>query len=105
MDAQSLRRVHFEVSVMQLRRRLWEVVPGALSWGTLIGLTLLAFVLPFWVAIFVIAYDVYILVRAVYMSIHLVYAYRRLKQYAQVNWRRRLAELPKPEIPWQSVHH
>lgn len=58
----------------------------------------------FWIAIFVIAYDVYILIRIVYMSVHLLYAYKRLKEYRTVNWIQKLNE-EKPEINWESVHH
>lgn len=62
------------------------MLPGILSWGTLVGLTVLAFVVPFWIAIFVIAYDVYILVRIVYMTVHLLYAYRRIKEQRGIHW-------------------
>lgn len=78
-----------EVSVAALRRRLWQMLPATLSWGTLAGLSLLSFIVPFWIAIFVIAYDVYALIRAVYMSIHLIYAYRRLRREADADWEHR----------------
>lgn len=79
-------RVTLEIELAQLRRRLWQMIPGLLSWGTLIGLSLLSFILPFWVAIFIIAYDVYILVRIAYMTVHLLYAYRRLKEHVGIDW-------------------
>ncbi|MEX1112586.1 MAG: glycosyltransferase family 2 protein [Candidatus Andersenbacteria bacterium] len=75
-----------EIDPAYLRKRLWQIIPGLLSWTTLIGLTVMSFALPFWVAIFIIAYDVYLLVRIVYMTIHLLYAYRRLKEYEGINW-------------------
>ncbi len=78
--------IELEIDVQHIRRRIWQILPGTLSWGTLIGLTILSFFLPFWIAIFVIAYDVYLLVRIVYMTVHLVYAYRRLKEYEGINW-------------------
>ncbi len=84
--ATKLAGLQFEVDAAHIRRRIWEVIPGILSWGTLIGLTVLSFTLPFWIAIFVIAYDVYILARIVYMSVHLIYAYRRLKEYQGIDW-------------------
>jgi len=97
-------RVQVEVNIEAVRRRIWEILPGFLSWGTLIGLTVLAFVLPFWVAIFVIAYDVYLLIRIVYMSIHLLYAYRRLKEYRTIHWIARLQD-HKHLLDWNTVHH
>ncbi|MGH7480922.1 MAG: hypothetical protein ACRELV_02105, partial [Longimicrobiales bacterium] len=78
-----------EIDISAMRQRLWQIIPGLLSWATILGLSLLAFVLPFWIAIFVIAYDVYILVRIVYMSVHLLYAYWRLRLYQGVDWKRR----------------
>lgn len=96
--------VQVEVNLEAVRRRIWEILPGFLSWGTLIGLTVLAFILPFWIAIFVIAYDVYLLIRIVYMSIHLLYAYRRLKEYRSINWISRLTAEERP-VNWYAVHH
>jgi hypothetical protein len=75
-----------EINLPQIQRRLIEVLPGLLSWGTLIGLSVLAFLIPYWIAIFIIVFDVYVLIRAVYMSIHLVYAYRRLRKMRAINW-------------------
>lgn len=69
-----------------LRKRIWQIIPGVLSWSTLIALVVLSFTLPFWIGIFIIAYDVYLLVRIVYMTIHLLYAYRRLREYEDINW-------------------
>ena len=66
-----------EFDLAYVMRRVWQILPGLLSWSTLLGLTVLSFVLPFWVAVFVIMYDVYILVRVVYMTVHLLYAYRQ----------------------------
>lgn len=70
--------------------RILEIIPGALTWLTLIGLTLLAFVVPAWIAIFLILYDLYWLIRAVYISIHLVASYRLLRFHRGIDWERRL---------------
>lgn len=75
-----------EVNTRELRQRVWQIIPGVLSWGTLIALTLLSFFLPYWIAIFIIAYDIYILIRVVYMSVHLMYAYRLLRLNQGINW-------------------
>src|SRR5581483_529188 len=93
-----------EIDLRALRYRAFEVLPGLLSWGTLAGLTLLAFLLPFWIAIFVIVYDVYVLIRAVYMSVHLIYAYRRLNRYQTINWLEQ-CRYAAGHLPWEAVHH
>lgn len=96
--------ITFEIQSEALRRRVWEIIPGVLSWGSLLVLGLMGLYLSFWIAIFVIAYDVYILIRIVYMSVHLLYAYRRLKEYGMVNWIEKLSTM-QSDIDWNSVHH
>lgn len=96
--------VAIELDFTHLRLRMWQALPGLLSWGTLLGLTILAFVVPFWVAVFVILYDVYILVRIVYMSVHLLYAYRQLRLHAKIDWLDRCRNL-KSDISWDAIHH
>ncbi len=78
--------LQIEISPVNIRRRLFEAIPAILSWGTLSSLLFLALIIPFWIAIFVIAYDLYALIRAAYMSVHLVYAYRRLSFEAGIDW-------------------
>ncbi|MCH8748724.1 glycosyltransferase family 2 protein [Patescibacteria group bacterium] len=75
-----------EIPVTEINRRLLEVIPATLAWGTLLGLTLLAFVVPFWIAIFVIVFDLYALIRAGYMSVYLLVGYLRLRRDKRINW-------------------
>ncbi len=75
-----------EFDMPALGHRLLEIIPGLMSWTTLIGLSILAFVAPFWIAVFIIIFDVYILIRGIYMSVHLVYAYLRLRKMTSINW-------------------
>ena len=75
-----------ELDFSHIIRRFFSILPGALSWTTLIGLTVLAFIAPYWIAVFIIVYDVYVLVRAVYISVHLVYAYYRQGKMRQIDW-------------------
>ena len=89
MSTNRLLQTSFEFNTTNILRRLFEVLPATLSWSTLIGLSLLSFIVPLWIAIFVIVYDVYVLIRAAYMSIHLIYAYRRLAKMRSINWLRR----------------
>lgn len=80
-----------------LERRFYEILPGASSWITLLGLGILAFIIPTWVSIFLILYDLYWLVRAVYMSSYLVSSYRQLKKQRGIDWGMRLRFLKNPE--------
>ncbi|MBU2613185.1 glycosyltransferase family 2 protein [Patescibacteria group bacterium] len=49
-----------------LKRRLLEILPGALVWTTLIASVVLSFVRPLWVIYFVIVFDLYWLFRVTY---------------------------------------
>ena len=59
-------------------QRLFEIIPGFLTWTTLIGLFIFAFIKPLWVAIFVITFDLYWVIRMLYLSLLMLFAYRRL---------------------------
>lgn len=96
--------IAFEINPEAIRRRIWELIPGMLSWTSLLILGVLALYVSFWIAIFVIAYDVYILIRIIYMSVHLLYAYRRLKEYRTIDWIAKLATTLS-DIDWNNVHH
>lgn len=86
MQHDTILKQTIEIDVASLLRRVFEIAPGALSWSTLIGLSVLAVTTPFWIAVFIIAFDVYILIRGVYMAIHLVYAYVRLRRSQGIDW-------------------
>ena len=85
-----IRHLHVAVDPHQLFVRALEILPGVLTWTTLLGLGVLAFVVPQWVAIFIILYDLYWLIRAVYISVHLLVSYRLLRRHRGVDWQRRL---------------
>ena len=86
MKNSSPRHLVVEIAPHEVRIRIWQILPGFLSWGTLLALSVLSFFLPYWIAIFIIAYDIYVLIRVVYMSIHLLYAYAMLHRHAGINW-------------------
>lgn len=73
-----------------LEKRFYEILPGFASWGTLIGLAVLAFIVPTWVSIFLILYDLYWLVRAFYISSYLVSSYGHLRRQRGIDWENRI---------------
>lgn len=78
-------------------QRLLEVIPGLLVWGTLIGLTILAFTQPLAVAVFLILYDFYWLVRALHVATHLIASYRTLRRMRGTDWIAHLQLLDDPQ--------
>ncbi len=91
--------------------RLLEIFPGALSWTTLLGLVVLSYFLPLWVAYFIIIFDVYWLLLVLYLGIHLFISYRRLQKYSKIDWKDKCQQLnvggtedqEKGSLSWQGM--
>lgn len=81
--------------------RAMEIFPGFLSWTTLLSLLILSYFQPVWVAYFIIAFDVYWLLRVVYLAIHLIASYRRLKNNVKVDWRAKCEAIKE----WEDIIH
>ncbi len=73
--------------------RALEILPGALSWLTLILLLVFSYFDPVWVAFFIIAFDVYWLLLVLFLGIHLVASYRNMKRNLVIDWRGRCGRL------------
>lgn len=73
--------------------RFLEILPGALSVGSLLILIILSFVKPVWMAYFLIAFNVYWLLLVVFLGIYLITAYRKLKMNRKVDWQKKCHEL------------
>lgn len=82
--------------------RALEMLPGFLSWGTLIGVVLLSIYAPVIAAYFIIAFSFYWLLKTVYLSLHLRHNWRRLQYNMKVDWNERLSHL-KHEHLWHLV--
>src|SRR3989344_59082 len=91
--------------------RWLEILPGLLSWGTLLAIIILSFTNPDWMAIFIIAFDIYWLIKTVYLSTHLQFSFRQLKRNLKVNWLEELSKLEtsnyqlKTIKSWQDIYH
>ncbi len=73
--------------------RALEIMPGFLAWGTLLLVIILSFKTPVFIALFIIAFDVYWLIKTVYLSFHLRISYKKLRRNLKINWLDRLREL------------
>ena len=67
-------------------QRFFEILPAFLTWTTFIGLIVLSFFIPFQVALFILIFDLYWLFKAIYLSVHLVVAYRQMKHDIKEDW-------------------
>jgi hypothetical protein len=78
-------------------QRMLEVIPGTLTWLTLIGIFVLSYLLPIWMAIFIIAFDIYWIHRTIFITFYSILAYRKLREGKKTNWWDRCQNIVDPE--------
>jgi len=66
--------------------RFFEILPGVLSWGTLIGVVLLSFFAPEVAAYLIIGFSLFWLLKTIYLSVHVRYNWRRLQYNISKDW-------------------
>lgn len=67
-------------------RRLFEIIPGALVWLTLVLACVLSYVQPLWMVYAVIVFDVYWLLRIMYYVPYLLTAWWRYRRALRTDW-------------------
>src|SRR3989344_2291593 len=80
--------------------RALEILPGFLSWGTILGTLILSFYAPVWAAYFIILFDLYWLLKTIYLSLHLRHNWKRFRFNLKVDWNERLQNLK-----YEHVYH
>lgn len=84
-------------------KRFFEILPGALAWATLILMVLFSWLLPLWVSLFIILFDIYWLLKTIYLSLHLRATFSAMRKNLRIDWLARLAKEKSNE--WQAIHH
>jgi len=83
--------------------KFFEMLPGLLILGTFALALVFSWLKPLWVAIFIIAFDLYWIFKVVYLSIHTRSSYRRMKRYLKVDWLAETEKLPASKSIWHLV--
>lgn len=78
-------------------QRMLEVIPGILTWATLFGMVIFSFLLPIWVSIFIIVFDIYWIYRTIFISFYSVKAYRKLSEGKKTDWWERCQNISNPK--------
>ncbi|MDO9231756.1 MAG: glycosyltransferase family 2 protein [bacterium] len=78
-------------------QRILEVIPGILTWTTLIGMFVFSFILPVYVAIFIIVFDIYWIYRTIFIAYYSVAGYKKLKEGKEIDWWERCQNIMHPE--------
>ncbi len=86
------------VNKEKLLYRFFEILPGFLSFGTLIALIIFSYFKPVGVAFFIIAFNVYWLLLVLYLSLHLLVAYRELKKNSSLDWKNKCENLAEQKF-------
>jgi len=77
--------------------RFWEMLQGMLFWGTIILSIGCSFVVPVWVIVFIIVFDLFWVFRVVYFVIHLISAWREYRATTRTDWSTKLSIIPRAD--------
>ncbi|MBN2040633.1 MAG: glycosyltransferase family 2 protein [Spirochaetes bacterium] len=66
--------------------RFYEILPGFLSWSTIIAAVICSWIFPMQAAVFIIAFDVYWLLKTIYLSMHLKANWKKIKAHMNTDW-------------------
>ena len=83
--------------------RAFEILPGTLAWFTLLGVIFLSWFNPTWIAVFIIAFDVYWVLKTIYLSFHLRVSYKQMKKNIKEDWFSKVKSLKNKN--WQNYYH
>ncbi|MFA5961804.1 MAG: glycosyltransferase family 2 protein [Parcubacteria group bacterium] len=78
------------------KQRMLEVIPGTLTWVTIIGMFAFSFIVPDWVAYFIITFDIYWILRTIFIAYYSVEGYQKLKAGIRIDWWERCQNISNP---------
>ena len=85
--------------------RFFEILPGLFSWGTLGGIFILSWLMPDKVAIFIIIFATYWLLKVLYLAFHQISGYRQMKKNLKINWMEKLKSFNREPDDWRKIYH
>lgn len=86
----------------KVQRRL-EVIPALLTWFTLLGMIIFSFIVPMWMAVLIIAFDIYWIHRTIFITYYSVKAYKKLQNGKKIDWFDRCTKVGEPEEYAQEI--
>jgi len=92
--------------------RFFESLPALLSLGTLLAIFVLSWRIPATIAFFVIAFDLYWLLRIIYLSAYQISGYKKMRENLKIDWLEKVRKLKTGEINedlgiklWGDLYH
>jgi cellulose synthase/poly-beta-1,6-N-acetylglucosamine synthase-like glycosyltransferase len=94
---------------MRIQRAL-EMLPGITTWLFLLISLILSFKLPISIAIFILVFDIYWLVKVFYITVFMMLGYRRMRIWNKVNWLDKCRSLKNSNREnvlkdWREIYH
>ena len=81
--------------------RILEIIPGLLVWSTFIIAIILSFTWPIGGIYFIIAFDVYWILRIFYLMIYLLISWKKYRKAIKINWWKKL----KKDKNYKNYYH
>ncbi len=78
--------------------RFYEILPGFLSWLTIVLAILCSWIFPMQTAVFIIAFDVFWLLKTIYLSLHLRTNWKRIRKHIDTDWAEELKSVQHHHI-------
>ena len=78
-------------------QRVLEMIPGTLTWTTILGMPLLSYFFPLVAAVFIILFDIYWVHRAIYISPLSVHGNYLVSEGKRIDWWERYQNTVHPE--------
>lgn len=87
-----------------------EIIPGGLAWSTLLGIIIVSRFFPVFASFFIIAFDLYWLLKTVFLSFHLRASHQQMKKNLATNWPDLLNKIEAGRSPinikhWSEIYH
>ena len=84
--------------------RFFEIIPGVVSYGSIILLFVLSLISPVLGAIYLFIMIVSTLVKAIGVAYRTIQGYQVIKRAGRVDWRKRMEELSNPHASFEALH-
>ncbi|MBW6440450.1 glycosyltransferase family 2 protein [Patescibacteria group bacterium] len=84
-----------------------EVLPGLITWSFLILSIYLSFRSPLYIAIFIIIFDLYWMIKVFYITVFMVFGYRRIRIWEKIDWLVKCEKISneKENLDWRNLYH
>ena len=97
--------INLEIPLKERSRkyRFFEMVPGLVSWGSIIVLVVLSLLNPLLAGIYVLLFIATLLIKAAGIAYHTFVGFKRIENAQKVNWNGRLQDLKDPQASYERI--